>query len=287
MSRQVLLVSHDRPGAHRSIAQALAEATDGALITVAPGRYDEALHITRPVSLVAERQDAGGVEIHSAAGSTVVVDAEVQLSGIALAGTDREAPVLEVRNGQAALDSCLLSGEAWAAVLAWQNGVLALRRCRVTNAHGAGVVITSGGANVLEDSEIAEVGSSGVVVAEQGHLTVNACVVRSAGGNGVCVNGRSAVVVEATTIEGSGKPGLAVEQEGKAELRRVTVTGSAALDAYLTSTGETVLTECTFTGSGGQAVHVSGGATAAAALVRRGGRGTQRCAGDRRRAAPP
>lgn len=264
MSRQVLLVSHDRPGAHRSIAQALAEATDGALITVAPGRYEETLHVTRPVSVVAEgaRGDGpSGVEIHSAAGSTVIVEAEVQLAGLGLVGTDREAPVLDVRSGQAALDGCQLSGEAWAAVLAWHSGALALRGCRVTNSQGAGVVVTSGGANVLEGSLITDVGSSAVVVAERGRLTVRDCELRTARGNGVCVNGRSRAVIASTTIDGCGKPALAVEQEATAELRRVAVTGSAALDAYLTSTGETHLTDCTFTGSGGQAVHVSGNAT--------------------------
>jgi SpoVK/Ycf46/Vps4 family AAA+-type ATPase len=258
VSRQVLLVSADRPGAHRSIAQALADATDGALITLAPGRYDESLHITRPVSLVAEGRS--GVEIHAAAGSAVVVDAEVQLSGLVLSGTDPEAPVLDVRRGQAALDGCSLSGGAWAAVLAWQDGVLALRGCRVTNAQGAGVVVTSAGANVLEGSEITDVGSSAVVVAESGRLTVRECVLTNARGNGVCANGRATAVVEATRIEGCGKPALAVEQQATAELRKVAVSGSAALDAYLTSTGETVLAECTFTGSGGQAVHISGGA---------------------------
>ncbi|MCA1223488.1 right-handed parallel beta-helix repeat-containing protein [Streptomyces sp. 8L] len=258
MSRQVLLVSPDRPGAHRSIAQALADARDGALITVAPGRYEEALHITRPVSLVAENRS--GVEVHSAAGTTVVVDAEVQLSGLALSGSDPEAPVLDVRRGQAALDGCTLAGAAWAAVLAWQDGVLALRACRVTNTQGAGVVVTSGGANVLEGSEIADAGSSAVVVAEAGRLTVRECALTNARGNGVCVNGRAVAVVEATRIDGSGKPALAVEQQATAELRKVAVSGSAALDAYLTSTGETVLAECAFTGSGGQAVHISGGA---------------------------
>ncbi|GAA3760146.1 right-handed parallel beta-helix repeat-containing protein [Streptomyces tremellae] len=258
MSRQVLLVSPDRPGAHRSIAQALADATDGALITIAPGRYEEALHITKPVSLVAEGRS--GVEIRAASGTTVVVDAEVQLSGLVLSGTDREAPVLDVRRGQAALDGCALSGEAWAAVLAWQDGVLALRGCRVTNTQGAGVVVTSGGGNVLEGSEITDVGSSAVVVAEQGRLTVRECVLNRPRGNGVCANGRATAVVEATRIDGSGKPALAVEQQATAELRKVEVSGSAALDAYLTSTGETVLAHCSFTGSGGQGVHISGGA---------------------------
>ncbi|MGW2248740.1 right-handed parallel beta-helix repeat-containing protein [Kitasatospora sp. NPDC001660] len=261
MTRQVLLVSADRPGAHRSIAAALADAADGALITVAPGRYDEALTVTRAVTLAAEGA-AGTVQIHSAAGSTVVLDAEaVQLSGLLLSGADREAPVLDVRRGQAALDGCHVAGEAWAAVLAWHEGVLGLRDCKVTNTQGAGIVVTSGGGNVVERCEITDVGSSAVVVAEHGRLTVRECAVQGARGNGICVNGHGTALVESCRIHGSGKPAIAVEQNGRADLRRLTVTGSAALDAYLTSAVQTLLTDCTFTGSGGQAVHVSGGAT--------------------------
>ncbi|MFI9645510.1 right-handed parallel beta-helix repeat-containing protein [Streptomyces sp. NPDC052040] len=259
MTRPVLLVSPDRPGAYRAIADALADAADGSLITVSPGRYDEALYITRAVTLAAE--GAGGtVEIASSSGSTVVLDAEaVQLTGLTLSGSDREAPVLDVRRGQAALDGCQIAGEAWAAVLAWQDGVVALRDCQVTNSQGAGIVVTSGGGNAVERSRIHEVGSSAVVVAEHGRLTLRDCELDRARGNGICVNGQSTAVVEATRISGSGKPALAVEQSARADLTEVEVTGSAALDAYLTSTAEVTLTRCSFSGSGGQAVHVGGG----------------------------
>ncbi|MDI5963753.1 right-handed parallel beta-helix repeat-containing protein [Streptantibioticus silvisoli] len=259
MTRQVLSVSPDRPGAYRSISGALADAAEGALVTVGPGRYEETLHITRPVTLAAE--GAGGeVLVHARSGSTVVLDAEaVQLSGLTLSGGDREAPVLDVRRGQAALDGCGISGEAWAAVLAWQDGVVALRGCRVTNAQGAGIVVTSAGGSVVERCEITEVGSSAVVVAEHGRLTLRDCSLVRARGNGLCVNGQGGAVVESTRIDGSGKPAIAVEQSGAADLRKVTVTGSAALDAYLTSTGEVALTACEFTGSAGQAVHIAGG----------------------------
>ncbi|MEU8788313.1 right-handed parallel beta-helix repeat-containing protein [Streptomyces sp. NPDC048643] len=260
MSRQVLLVSPDRPGAHRTIARALAEAAEGALVTVAPGRYEEALDITRAVTLAAEG-GAGSVRVHAPSGSTVVVDAEaVRLSGLVLSGADPEAPVLDLRRGQAALDGCVIEGTAWTAVLAWNEGVLAARGCRVTNPNGAGVVVTSRGGNVLEDTEITEAGSSAVVVAEQGRLDVRDCRLDRARGNGVCVNGTASATVESTRITGSGKPAVAVEQEARATLLRVTVTGSAVLDAYLTSRGETTLTECAFSGSGGQSVHVAEGA---------------------------
>ncbi|MEW1862294.1 right-handed parallel beta-helix repeat-containing protein [Streptomyces sp. NPDC088194] len=256
MNRQVLVVSPDRPGAYRSLTEALADAAEGALITVGPGRYEEALHLVRTVTLAAD--GAGGTaQVHAPAGSTVVVDAEaVQISGLLLSGADPEAPVLDVRRGQAALDGCRVAGQAWTAVLAWDAGTVALRDCQVTNSRGAGVVLTSGGGNVVERTTISEAGSSAVVVAEQGRLTLRSSTLDRAAGNGLCVNGRGAVVVEATRITGSGKPALAVEQDGRAELSRVEVTGSAGLDAYLASTADVTLADCVFTGSRGESVYV-------------------------------
>ncbi|MFF2141677.1 right-handed parallel beta-helix repeat-containing protein [Kitasatospora sp. NPDC058190] len=257
---QRLLVSRERPGAYPTIGAALADATEGALITVAAGRYEEALTITRPVTLAAEDGD-GAVVLHAAAGSTVVLDAEaVRLSGLSLSGADAHAPVLDVRRGQAALDGCRLSGEAWAAVLAWHDGVLALRGCQISNARGAGIVVTSTGGNLVEQCVITDVASSAFVIAEQGELTVRECSLDRPRGNGICVNGRGSVVVEGGRIDGAGKPAVAVEQDGRARLNRLAITGSSMLDAYLTSQGETVLTDCSFTGSRSTSVHVGGGA---------------------------
>ncbi|MFB7292729.1 right-handed parallel beta-helix repeat-containing protein [Actinacidiphila glaucinigra] len=257
----MLLVSPDRPGAYRAITDALADAADGALITVSPGRYDENLHITRPVTLAAEGAD-GSVVIAAASGSTVVLEAEaVQLTNVHVSGTDREAPVVDVRRGQAALDGCRISGDAWAAVLAWQDGAVALRDCDISNGRGAGIVVTSGGGSAMERSRIREVGSSAVVVAEHGQLTLRDCQLERSRGNGVCVNGHATVALESTRISGSGKPALAVEQNARAELTDVEITGSTALDAYLTSTADIVLTRCSFEGSGGQAVHVGTGSS--------------------------
>ncbi|MGW0999542.1 right-handed parallel beta-helix repeat-containing protein [Streptomyces sp. NPDC002520] len=261
MTRQVLYVAPDRAGAYRSIADALGDARDGALITVAPGRYEEALHVTRPVTIAAQ-DTAQPPRVHTASGSTLVLDAEaVQLSRLHLTGADQDAPVLDVRRGQAALDGCKVAGEAWAAVLAWNEGVLALRDCEVANGRGAGIVVTSGRANVVERTKVADVASSAVVVAEHGQLTIRDCRLEQAGGNGVCANGTSTVVVEATRIEGCAKPAVAVEQQARTQLRDVHVLGGAALDVYLTSTGEALLTGCRFSGAARQSVHIGAGAS--------------------------
>jgi hypothetical protein len=248
------------PGAYRTVSQALAAAGEGALISIAPGTYQEALTLNRAVTLSADG-DPGSVRLESPVGSTVVVDAEaVQLSGLTLAGSDANAAVVDVRRGQAALDGCAVVGRAWAAVIAWQAGQLAIRDCRASNPGGAGIVVTAPTANTVERTTLTDLGSSAVVVAENGRLTVRGCVLERVGGNGICVNGQGGVTVESTTVTKSEKPAVVVEQQAKAELMRVVVTGSTSLDAYLTSTGLTTFTECSLSGSGGQSVHISGGA---------------------------
>uniref|UniRef100_UPI002A8126A5 right-handed parallel beta-helix repeat-containing protein n=1 Tax=Streptomyces sp. CRN 30 TaxID=3075613 RepID=UPI002A8126A5 len=259
MSRQVLLVSQDGSAPHRTIGAALAAAVDGALITVSPGTYREALVVNRVVTLAA---GAAGVVIDGAGESAVVIDAEAaRLSGLTLTGGGEQTPVVEVRRGEASLEECAVSGDAWAAVLAWHQGTLIARSCRVTGPGGAGIVVTSAGPNVVEGTTVEQTRSSAIVVTERGRLTVRHCRLDGAGGNGVCVNGQAHGTVVDTSVTGSGQPAVVAEQNGRLELLRVAVSGSAALDAYLTSAADTTLTDCSFTGSGGESVLVAGGAS--------------------------
>jgi Holliday junction resolvasome RuvABC ATP-dependent DNA helicase subunit len=256
MTRQLVLVAPGRTGAYGSIGEALADASDGTVITVAAGRYDEALVATKVVSLVAE----GTVEIHAAKGSALAVMAEaVQLSGITLSSSDEQVPVVDVVRGEAVLDSCQIGGGAWTAILARLQGSLALRDCRVTNPAGAGIVVSSPTGSTVQDTLISGVGSSALVATEQGKLVVRGCTVHRAGGNGICVNGDATGQVEDTEIIASAKPAVVVEQTGNIALTRVSITDSASLDLYLTSRGTISVTDCVFAGSGGQAVHIAGG----------------------------
>ena len=125
MTRQVLLVEPGRAGAYGSVGEALAEARDGALISVAAGRYEESVVITRAVTLAAAGEP-GSARLHAVAGSAVVVQASaVRLTGLAVSGSDPQAPVIDVRRGQAALEGCTVSGQGWAAVLAQLEGSIA------------------------------------------------------------------------------------------------------------------------------------------------------------------
>ena len=259
MTRQMLKVGASGSGGFRTIGEALRGATDGAVVTIAAGRYEERLVIDRVVTLVPE-QDSGSVEIHSVSGITVAVAAEgVQLTGLKLSGADHKAPVVQVQRGELALDGCEVSGSAWSAIFAHTRGTLAVRDCTVGNAVGAGIVVTSPGGNVVENSTIVGTASSAIVVADGGRLLVRGCAVERSGGNGICVNGGAYAEVRNSTFSGCAKPGIAVEQQAGALLSELEVSGSSGVDAYFTGSGKIEASGCIFTGAGVQGVHVAGG----------------------------
>ncbi|WP_194915245.1 right-handed parallel beta-helix repeat-containing protein [Catenulispora rubra] len=260
MTRQRLLVAPDRPGGYPSIGAALRQARDGALIAIAPGTYTERLVLDRVVTLSAE-EGPGSVRVDGGPeGSTLIVDTTaVQLSGLELVGADEQAPVLEVRRGEAALDGCRVEGAAWTAVLAHGAGTLALRECRIANRTGAGVVVASPGGTIMEQTTIEDTGSSAIVVAEKGRLTATGCTVNRPAGNGICVNGQARAEIEDCVITGCEKPALAVEQNASAVLSRVRVSEGRALDLYVTSRGTVDVRDCEFSGTTGQSVHLAGG----------------------------
>ncbi|WP_211177548.1 right-handed parallel beta-helix repeat-containing protein [Pseudonocardia acidicola] len=260
MSREMLRVRADgaETGTHRSIAAALAAAPDGAVVTVAPGRYTEQLVITRLVTVVAA-EGPGSVQVHSDAGSTVSVAAgAVTLSDLDISGADPDLPTVDVYGGEAALDGCRVDGAGWTALLARGSGALAARNCRIHNGSGAGVVVTSEAAGSLEGCAFPRIASTAVVAGELGRLTVRGCEIDDPQGNGLCLNGRSVGTVEETTVRGSRKPAIVVEQEAQARFRAVEVTASATLDVYLTGSGPVTFEGCGFTGAGAQSVHVTG-----------------------------
>ncbi|MFY1699964.1 MULTISPECIES: right-handed parallel beta-helix repeat-containing protein [unclassified Solwaraspora] len=243
MTRQVLTVDPSRPGGHRTISDALRAAQPGALITVAPGQYDERLTVTTVVTITAT-DGRGSVRITTRTGPVIRVLGEaVKLAGLVLQGQDAEAATLEVLRGQVEVDDCEVAGAGWTAVLAANQGAVAMRGCRVVNPEGAGVVDTSGAGSVLEDSVVEHVGTSALVIAERGDPVVRRCVLRDARGNGICVNGQGRGLIEDCEVSATDKPAIALEQQCTTRIRRTTVRDTD-VGIYVTSKSRVTLTDC-------------------------------------------
>ncbi|WP_026120072.1 right-handed parallel beta-helix repeat-containing protein [Nocardiopsis potens] len=244
---------------YRTIGEAVAAAGDGAVLSLAPGRYDEKLVLTRVVTLMAA-EEPGSVELLSSEGSVITSIAEaVKLTGLVLRGRDSEAPVVDAAAGQVELADCRVDGAAWAAVLARDEGAVALRGCRVTCTEGAGIVVTSAQPSVIEDCVIEDVATSGLVINERGAPQVRRCTIRDAGGNGIYAAGGGAGLVEECEVSGTAKPAVAVDEHAAPELVRLRVHDVADDGVVVSSRSAVRLSEVDVRDAAGRGLVLQGG----------------------------
>ncbi|TDV34589.1 right-handed parallel beta-helix repeat-containing protein [Actinophytocola oryzae] len=257
VGQSVITVSRSVSGGYRSIADAVAAASDGSLIIVGAGTYTENLVLTRSVTITAEN-GPGSVRLSAPKGVTVALAAEAAaLSGIVVTAADAETPAVLAAAGQLSMTECEVVGAGWCAVYARDRGALLMRDCSVRNPGGAGIVVTSQTGSVVDGCTLTGMGSSALVVAENGSLTVRSCEVGECGANGICLNGRGRAVVEDTRITGAGKPAFAVEQQASATGSRISVRDVAGIGFYLASAESVTLEECSVERSGGEGVFVA------------------------------
>ncbi|MET9152627.1 right-handed parallel beta-helix repeat-containing protein [Streptomyces griseoflavus] len=211
MARHIITVGPERSDGFRTIGEALEQARTGAVIRVRPGRYAENLVIRHRVTIVGEGEP-GTVELCPRDGTAVTLMADaVMLGSLTLRGRDKEAAVVDVPAGQAALDGCTVTGSGWTALLVRGKGSLAARGCRVSNPGGAGLVDSSESESVVEDCVFENFGTSAVVIGETAGPLVRDCRIRGARANGVLANGEARGTVQGCDISGTDKPAIALE----------------------------------------------------------------------------
>ncbi len=259
LGRNVITVTQTPGPGYRRIADAVADAPEGALIVVAPGRYSENLVLSKPVTITAE-QGIGTVTVQSVSGVAVAVETTfAALSGLVVVSTDQENPAVVVVQGQLGLTECSVEGAGWSSVFASGDGTVLMRDCTVRNKIGAGVVVTARDNSALESCRFEGLGTSAVVVADDGWLTMRACTVTKVGGNGICLNGRGTLKIEDTAISETGKPAIAVEQQATITGTRISVSDVRGIGFYLATSGEVALESSSVERVGGEAVFVAEG----------------------------
>ncbi|MFJ1840879.1 right-handed parallel beta-helix repeat-containing protein [Streptomyces sp. NPDC088146] len=260
MSRQLLTVAQDGTGDCRTISEALRMARTGAVISIAPGRYEETLTLATSLTLTST-EGRGTVELAPRRGSALTLACDsAMVNSLVLRGHDEELPVVDVPRGQLLLDRCDVYGASWAALFARGAGSLAVRQCRIENPKGAGVVSTSAVESLLEECVVEHLGTSAVVAGEQGRVSVRAGRLRDARGNGVLANGRAQVLVEECEISAADKPGIAAEEESTVTVTRSAVTDSV-VGVFMSTTGATVLEDVTVRNTTGHGYVVSAGSS--------------------------
>jgi Holliday junction resolvasome RuvABC ATP-dependent DNA helicase subunit len=261
-----ITVTQSAGGGYRTLAEAIAKAPEGSLITVRPGHYVENLILTKIVTIAAE-EGLGTVKLTAPSGVPLVLAAEsAALSGLTIEATDSESPAVAFNVGQLSVTECDVSAASWTAVFVHERASLTMRASRVSNQVGAGVVVTSPVGSVLDDCRAEQLGTSGVVVADTGVVRMRACTIAHARGNGVCLNGQGQILIEDSKILNVSKPALAVEKQASAVIRRLSIKDIDSIGAYLATSGTVTMEDCTVDGAAADGVVTS--ARCAPALVR-------------------
>ncbi|MFJ8913014.1 right-handed parallel beta-helix repeat-containing protein [Amycolatopsis sp. NPDC102389] len=218
---RVLLVAQ-RPGAYPTIGDALVEASDGAVITIAGGEYAET------VELAGLR-----VTLSAADGATVVVDGR---------GADR--PVFRTTGGALVLEGIeVLAGGASA--IQSDDTELAVRNCTVSGGRGPAIairgttafavsgcvisaaeqgILVDGSPGRIDDTTVEDVTGDGITLGQGADPVLSGCRVTGCGLRGVYVYQYARPVIENCEISHTGHEGIAVAHHGVPVIKRCTVT---------------------------------------------------------------
>ncbi len=204
---QTVTVSPRRTGAYPTIQDALEIATDGAVISIEPGVYAEALRLRGRRLTLAAAADPGSVTIDATAvgGSAVACDAaEVTLRGLVLAAGDYPA-------------------------VAAAGGRLQIDTCQVSAGYAAGVTVSDGAHVQASDVKVLQ-GQYGIVIEDAGGI-LDKCEVRNIADDGIIMRLGADPTIRNSTIEGCGFRGIYVYQAARPTIERceISATGDVGI----------------------------------------------------------
>ncbi|CAM5614179.1 right-handed parallel beta-helix repeat-containing protein [Streptomyces tanashiensis] len=187
-----------RTGEYPSLAAALEAASDGDVLTVAPGTYRENLVIRRAVTLRGPEGGVGSVRIAPPDGVPLTLRASVTVQDLHIEGQDVAAPALLVEDGTPELLDLRIMTRSAAGIEVRGAARPTVRRCTVDNPAGIGIAVLDGAGGVFEECEVVSAGQAGVSVRGGAHPRLERCRVHHASGAGIAVTG------EGSALEGVG-----------------------------------------------------------------------------------
>ncbi|MFC3452992.1 right-handed parallel beta-helix repeat-containing protein [Amycolatopsis speibonae] len=255
---RVLLVAR-RPGAYPTIGDALAEASDNAVITIEGGEYAETAELT-----------GLRVTLAAADGATVVVDGR---------GADR--PVFRTTGGTLVLEGIeILAGDASA--IHADDTELTVRRCTVSGGRGPAIairgltaftvtgsvisaaeqgILVDGSPGRIENTTVEDVTGDGITLGQGADPVVTGCTVTGCGLRGVYVYQYARPSIENCVISRTGHEGIAVAHHGVPVIERCTVTDTRGPGIAFASGCGGEISACRVTNTAEPGIAIAEGAT--------------------------
>jgi DNA polymerase III delta prime subunit len=256
---RTLQVGTKLPNAYPTIGAALSDATEGTVVSVAPGEYPEAIYLNGVTATIVAAAGPGTVVIDATAlpyPAIGCVDGAVELRDLTVRSGD--APVVAVDHGRLTLTRCELTARFGAGVRATNGSRVELRAVRVPGGHHGFVIDDSTG--VIADCEISDVAGDGIIVRHGADPEIRGCTVRSCGQRGCYVYQFGRPTLTDCRFAEVGEAGIAVAHESAPTIRRCRVERSRGPGiAFGRGCGGSV-EDCTFAELGGEPVARAPGA---------------------------
>ncbi|WP_330273898.1 right-handed parallel beta-helix repeat-containing protein [Lentzea sp. NBC_00516] len=244
---RVLQVAPDRHGAYPSIGDAIRDAPDGGVISVAAGTYAETFDLTDR-RLTLQAHDGADVVIDGTGadwpalrvrgGSLTVrgIRFLADVEGIVAAGatltvelctvTARSGPAISVRDSQGfAISRCKISGAAQGITIDGSSG--RIDGTRIENVAGDGLVVGLGADPEIANCTILGCGQRGVYVYQYAHPTIDACDISGTAQDGIAVAHHSRPVIRRTKIHDLQGAGISFGADCAGSVLECTLTNTA------------------------------------------------------------
>lgn len=234
-----------RTGEYASLAAALEAASDGDVLTIAPGTYRENLVVRREVTLRGPDNAPGSVRIAPVDGVPLTVRASAVVQGLHVEGQDGAAPALLVEEGTPELLDVRIVTRSASGIEVRGGARPTVRRCTVDNPAGIGVLVLDGAAGVFEECEVVSAGQAGVAVRGGGHPRLDRCRVHHASGSGLSATGENSALeafgCEVYEVRGAG---VQITQGATAHLTDCAVHRTSADGVTLDTDAVLTLADC-------------------------------------------
>jgi Right handed beta helix region/ATPase family associated with various cellular activities (AAA)/AAA lid domain len=219
-SARTLLVAPGRNGAYPTIGDALRDAPDGAIISVADGTYPETFELIER-ALTIRALDGSTVILDGSGGDWAVLS--VRGGSLLLQGIEVRADVAAVQaeNANLTIEACVISARVGPAVSVRQCPHFAVSRCTISGS-AEGIVVESSSGRI-DESSIDDVSSDGVVVGLGADPEIRNCTISGCGQRGVYVYQYARPLIEGCDISRTVGAGVAVAHNSRPVVRRTRV----------------------------------------------------------------
>jgi parallel beta-helix repeat protein len=202
-------------GAHRTIGAAVQAAAEGAVVSVQPGVYQEAVVVDRDVTLVAAK-GPGTVRIRPPRRPAITLHScETTVRDIAVEAPAGEEVAVLLRGGSPVLEGCEIAGR----VEVTGDARATLRGCDVRDAAYAGVYLTGSSRGLIEDCTVSSVAGDGLRLDDSARVECARTTVKRVRGNALRLGGADGGVFTDCELSRSGDAAVLVEAPARPVLR--------------------------------------------------------------------